>query len=76
MTYVDFLLHDTLDWHLFLDPTCLDAYPNLKEFIARFESQPNIKAFLESEKSLKWPIFGPMSRWGYEEAGSKLRFPD
>ncbi|CAG0890649.1 unnamed protein product [Darwinula stevensoni] len=76
MTYVDFLLHDTLDWHLFLDPTCLDGYQNLKDFLARFESQPNIKAFMESEKFLKWPIFGPMSKWGYDDAGSKLRFPD
>ncbi|XP_023577435.1 glutathione S-transferase Mu 1 isoform X3 [Octodon degus] len=37
ITYVDFLAYDILDLHRIFDPKCLEAFPNLKDFIARFE---------------------------------------
>uniref|UniRef100_A0AC11B553 Uncharacterized protein n=1 Tax=Ovis aries TaxID=9940 RepID=A0AC11B553_SHEEP len=37
LTFVDFLVYDVLDVHRIFEPTCLDAFPNLKDFISRFE---------------------------------------
>ena len=37
LTYVDFLVYDVLDMHRIFEPKCLDAFPNLKDFISRFE---------------------------------------
>ena len=37
LTYVDFLVYDVLDIHRIFEPKCLDAFPNLKDFISRFE---------------------------------------
>ncbi|XP_060057922.1 glutathione S-transferase-like isoform X2 [Erinaceus europaeus] len=37
LTFVDFLAYDILDQHRIFQPKCLDAFPNLKEFLARFE---------------------------------------
>lgn len=42
LTYVDFLAYDLLDVLRLFEPTCLDAFPNLKDFIARFEVSPPI----------------------------------
>ena len=40
LTYVDFLVYDVLDIHRIFEPKCLDAFPNLKDFISRFEVIP------------------------------------
>ena len=37
---MDFLAYDVLDRHRIFEPTCLDEFPNLKDFIARFEVIP------------------------------------
>ncbi|KAM4871667.1 glutathione S-transferase Mu 2-like [Thomomys bottae] len=37
ITFVDFLAYDVLDVHRMFEPKCLDAFPNLKDFISRFE---------------------------------------
>ncbi|XP_012520767.1 PREDICTED: glutathione S-transferase Mu 1-like, partial [Propithecus coquereli] len=37
ITFVDFLTYDVLDLHRIFEPKCLDAFPNLKDFMARFE---------------------------------------
>nr|XP_048299425.1 glutathione S-transferase Mu 4 isoform X5 [Myodes glareolus] len=37
ITFVDFLAYDILDLHRIFEPKCLDAFPNLKDFVARFE---------------------------------------
>ena len=34
---MDFLVYDVLDMHRIFEPKCLDAFPNLKDFITRFE---------------------------------------
>lgn len=34
---MDFLVYDILDLHRIFEPTSLDTFPNLKEFMARFE---------------------------------------
>lgn len=40
ITFVDFLAYDILDIHRIFEPKCLDAFPNLKDFVARFEVMP------------------------------------
>ncbi|XP_052036874.1 glutathione S-transferase-like [Apodemus sylvaticus] len=40
VTCVDFLVYDVLDQHHIFEPKCLDAFPNLKDFMARFEVMP------------------------------------
>uniref|UniRef100_Q7M0F1 glutathione transferase (Fragments) n=1 Tax=Rattus norvegicus TaxID=10116 RepID=Q7M0F1_RAT len=35
VTYVDFLAYDILDQYHIFEPKCLDAFPNLKDFLAR-----------------------------------------
>lgn len=40
ISYVDFLVYDILDQHCIFEPKCLDAFPNLKDFLARFEVKP------------------------------------
>ncbi|PNI11744.1 GSTM4 isoform 3 [Pan troglodytes] len=40
ITFVDFLAYDVLDLHRIFEPKCLDAFPNLKDFISRFEVMP------------------------------------
>ncbi|KAM7318078.1 hypothetical protein ACRRTK_022815 [Alexandromys fortis] len=37
ITFVDFLAYDILDLNRIFEPNCLDAFPNLKDFMARFE---------------------------------------
>ncbi|MEJ1289298.1 hypothetical protein NN561_020340 [Cricetulus griseus] len=37
VTYVDFLAYDVLDQYQMFEPKCLDPFPNLKDFLARFE---------------------------------------
>ena len=37
---MDFLAYDILDLHCIFEPKSLEAFPNLKEFMARFEVIP------------------------------------
>ncbi|GAB1287997.1 Glutathione S-transferase Mu 6 [Apodemus speciosus] len=38
ITFADFLVYDVLDQHRIFEPKCLDAFPNLMDFVARFEA--------------------------------------
>ena len=42
LTYVDFLAYDILDLQRIFEPRCLDEFPNLKDFLTRFEVIPMI----------------------------------
>lgn len=46
LTYVDFLAYDILDINRMFEPKCLDAFPNLKDFLVRFEVIPLILFYL------------------------------
>lgn len=37
ITFVDFIMYELLDQHRMFQPTCLDNFQNLKDFLARFE---------------------------------------
>ncbi|KAM5202222.1 glutathione S-transferase Mu 1 isoform 1-T1 [Hipposideros larvatus] len=64
LTYVDFLAYDILDMHRRFEPKCLDAFPNLKDFVARFEGLKKISAYMKSSRFLPSPLFGKMALWG------------
>jgi glutathione S-transferase len=67
ITYVDFLAYETLDWMRQFSPKCLDKWPNLKQYLERFESLPAIAAYISSNEFTSWPVLGPRSRWGYRK---------
>ncbi|KAL1772190.1 glutathione S-transferase Mu 2 [Sigmodon hispidus] len=63
ITYVDFLAYDVLDQHRIFEPKCLDAFPNLKDFLARFEGLKKISDYMKSSRFLSKPIFAKMAFW-------------
>lgn len=67
LTYVDFLLYEGLDWNHEFKPAAFDKYPVLLAYIKRFEDLPNIKEYMTSYKYSKWPILGPMVKWGHRK---------
>ncbi|XP_058034062.1 glutathione S-transferase 2-like isoform X2 [Ahaetulla prasina] len=64
LTYIDFIAYDALDVHQMLDPKCLDQFPNLKEFLHRFETLEMIAPYLKSSRCIRSPIFWSCAMWG------------
>lgn len=63
VTYVDFLAYDILDQYRMFEPKCLDAFPNLRDFLARFEGLKKISAYMKSSRYIATPIFSKMAHW-------------
>uniref|UniRef100_A0A8C9UPZ8 Glutathione S-transferase Mu 4 n=1 Tax=Spermophilus dauricus TaxID=99837 RepID=A0A8C9UPZ8_SPEDA len=63
ITFVDFLAYDVLDLHRLFEPKCLDAFPNLKDFMSRFEGLRKISDYMKSSRFLPRPIFAKMANW-------------
>uniref|UniRef100_A0A2K6T7E6 Glutathione S-transferase n=1 Tax=Saimiri boliviensis boliviensis TaxID=39432 RepID=A0A2K6T7E6_SAIBB len=40
ITFVDFIAYDVLERNQVFEPKCLDTFPNLKDFVSRFEVFP------------------------------------
>ncbi|XP_010587853.2 glutathione S-transferase Mu 1-like [Loxodonta africana] len=66
ITFVDFLAYDVLDLNRIFDPKCLDAFPNLKDFMAHFEGLKRISAYMKSSRFLPRPICTNQAMWGYK----------
>ncbi|KAL6083203.1 hypothetical protein STEG23_010543, partial [Scotinomys teguina] len=64
ITYVDFLVYDILDQHRLFEPKCLDAFPNLKDFLAHFEGLKKISAYMKSSRFLPSPMYLKQAMWG------------
>ncbi|XP_012503946.1 PREDICTED: glutathione S-transferase Mu 4-like [Propithecus coquereli] len=64
ITFVDFLTYDVLDLHRIFEPKCLDAFPNLKDFMARFEGLKRISAYMKSGRYLPTPLYTKVAVWG------------
>ncbi|XP_045147946.1 glutathione S-transferase Mu 1-like [Echinops telfairi] len=64
ITFVDFLAYDALDIHRVFEPKCLDAFPNLKDFMVRVEGLKKISAYMKSSHFLPHPVFGREALWG------------
>ncbi|KAM9685317.1 LOW QUALITY PROTEIN: glutathione S-transferase Mu 1-like [Trichechus inunguis] len=64
ITFVDFIAYDVLDLNRIFEPKCLDAFPNLKDFMARFEGLKRISAYMKSSHFLPRPIYTKQAMWG------------
>ncbi|XP_070601214.1 glutathione S-transferase Mu 1-like isoform X2 [Erythrolamprus reginae] len=64
LTYIDFIAYDVLDVHQMLDPKCMDQFPNLKDFLHRFEALEKIAPYLKSSRCIRSPIFWSCALWG------------
>ncbi|CAG2165790.1 unnamed protein product [Oppiella nova] len=62
VTYVDFLAYEILDKLNALAPEIVSKVDNLKKYIERVESLPQIANYLKSNP--KTPFNGPMAKWG------------
>jgi len=68
ISYVDFILYETLDVQKMINPECLAKYPNLVAYIDRIESLPAMKKFLASPERVAWPVLGPIAlTWGFKK---------
>ncbi|XP_040854569.1 glutathione S-transferase Mu 2 isoform X11 [Ochotona curzoniae] len=63
ITFADFLVYDILDQNRIFAPGCLDAFPNLKDFVARFEGLPKIAAYIKSSHFIRVPMFLKCATW-------------
>jgi len=64
LTYVDFSLFDILDQVMFLEPKLLDSFPILQEYQKRFASLERIKAYMSSDRYVKYPLNNRMAIFG------------
>jgi len=64
LTYVDFLVYDVVGQHNVFYPNLSKEYPKLAEFLARIEALPTMKAYLASDKFIKYPFNGDMAHYG------------
>jgi len=63
LTYVDFILYELLYDHSLFAPEVFNKFPNLAQFLERFEAVPAIAKYINSEKYLKTPCFPDYCKW-------------
>nr|AFD36887.1 glutathione S-transferase mu1 [Panonychus citri] len=68
MTYVDCLLYSVLDYIRLYDEDYLSRNQNLRDFLDRIESLPEIKKYHESKRFSRFPICAPNARWGNNQS--------
>lgn len=64
ITFVDFIAYDVLERNQVFEPKCLEAFPNLKDFISRFEGLKKISDYMKSSRFLPRPLFTKIAIWG------------
>ncbi|KAM4872622.1 glutathione S-transferase Mu 2 isoform 4-T4 [Thomomys bottae] len=64
ITFVDFIAYDVIERNQIFEPKCLDAFPNLKDFIARVEGLKKISAYLKTSRLTHKPLFLKQASWG------------
>jgi len=68
VSYLDMFFFECLDVFKLLNPECCATISNLEAFHQRMKNIPKLKEFLESDRCIKWPVWGPTSvRWGYKK---------
>lgn len=66
ITYVDFRAYELLDYFRQFSPETFQKFGNLIEYEKRFEELPAIKKYMSSPDYLDWPLYGPISKWGFK----------
>ncbi|GFU01739.1 glutathione S-transferase Mu 1 [Trichonephila clavipes] len=64
ITYVDFQVYEILDFYRIFHPSTFESFPTLKAFHDRIRNIPEIKQYIDSPAFRKWPLFGPMAKFG------------
>nr|XP_020139246.1 glutathione S-transferase Mu 2-like [Microcebus murinus] len=64
ITFADFCVYDVLERNQIFEPKCLDAFPNLKDFMARFQGLKKISAYMKSGRYLPTPVYTKVAFWG------------
>ncbi|KAJ6646585.1 Glutathione S-transferase Mu 3 [Pseudolycoriella hygida] len=64
ITYVDFLLYDALDFNRLFDAKSFEGVDIVNAYLTRFESIPQINAYMTGGEYKKLPIFSPIASWG------------
>ncbi|XP_062522402.1 glutathione S-transferase Mu 4-like [Corticium candelabrum] len=62
LTFPDFHFYEMLSQHSIIFPGCLDGFPALQSYVARFEKLPAIKAYRASSSFLERPINNSAAR--------------
>eukprot|EP00090_Calanus_glacialis_P026247 TRINITY_DN4123_c0_g1_i1.p1 TRINITY_DN4123_c0_g1~~TRINITY_DN4123_c0_g1_i1.p1 ORF type:complete len:219 (-),score=42.10 TRINITY_DN4123_c0_g1_i1:109-765(-) len=64
VTFVDFPMYELLDQLRSMIPNCLKNYPNLIQFLDRFEKLPKIAAYMKSSRYMAAPINNKHAKFG------------
>ncbi|XP_025016297.1 glutathione S-transferase Mu 1 isoform X3 [Tetranychus urticae] len=64
ITYVDFMLYSILDYIRLFEESLFDEASSLKDYLTRIESLPEIEKYLSSDDFKRFPITGPMAKFG------------
>ena len=66
VTYVDFMLYSYLDYIRLFDSSIFEDenISKINDYLSRIESLPEIEKYLSSEDFSRFPISGPMARFG------------
>ena len=57
-------MYELLDQHSTLEPKALEGYDNLIAFHDRIRSLEKVAAYMKSDKFIKYPLNGPMAKFG------------
>jgi glutathione S-transferase len=64
VSHADFMAYEWLDQQNLFVPSILSQFPNLKEFTHRIEQLPKVKAYMSSDRFIKFPINNNQAKWG------------
>ena len=67
VTWLDFVLYESVDVNSLFVPGILDDFSNVLEFKARIESLDGIAAYRESGRFKAWPVTAGPANWGKVE---------
>lgn len=76
VSYADLLMWENLDQTLYIKPDLLDKFSTLKAHYERVKALPKIKAYLESDRFIEFPINGPIAGFGGQMKDRAVRFPE
>ena len=71
ITWMDFVLYESLDVNSMFVPGILDDFPKVKEYKNRIESFDKIAAYRKSDRFKAFPVTGGPARWG-KQAGETI----
>jgi len=65
LTYVDFRTYQMLHLISQFHSPSIEMFPNLIQFLEKFERLPPIREYRDSSEYISWPLVGPNENFGY-----------